>query len=103
VEAVAVRVRALATGKLIFATSTSRLNVALPQSGAFEVDVTLQLNVPAGRYLCETVTVDRVQSIDLAMGPVVRLDVLEGKSFWGTVQMNPVMKLSERSSLQPAL
>jgi ABC-type sugar transport system ATPase subunit len=110
-EPVAVRVRALATGKLIFSTSSSRLNVPLPASGPFAAEVTLQLNVPPGRYLCETVAYERVQNYDVAMGPVIRLDVTEGRSFWGSVQMNPVMRVwedgspvasSQRTSLQPA-
>ena len=101
-EPVMVRIRALSTGKLIFSTSNSRLKVPLPASGPFEVEVGLQLNVPAGGYLCETIAYDRMENREKVMGPVVRLDVSEGKSFWGTVQMNPVMSVCNGEAHPPS-
>jgi ABC-type polysaccharide/polyol phosphate transport system ATPase subunit len=92
-EHVAVAVRALHTGKLIFATSTSRCNVAMPPSGPFLLEVELQLNVPVGNYVVETGVYDPIRHRQIATGPVVRLQVREGASFWGSVQMNPTMAL----------
>jgi len=91
IEPVVVRIRSTSTGKVVFSTSSSRLGVVLPHYGPFTVELCLQLNVPSGRYLCETVAWDQIEQRDAAIGPVVRFNVIEGPSFWGTVQMNPAM------------
>lgn len=93
-EAVGVRIRALTTGELVFATSCDRLGVELPPIGPFEVEVDLQANLPAGSYVLEVVTWDRDRNRDAATAAPVRLQVLEGRSFWGSVQMNPGMRLT---------
>jgi ABC-type polysaccharide/polyol phosphate transport system ATPase subunit len=98
-EPVGVKVRALSTGELVFATSTTRLDVQLPQSGAFGLDLSVQLNLPAGNYVVETTTWDPRHNRDAAMGPALRIEVLEGASFWGQVQMNPRMELVPVSDL----
>ncbi len=94
-EPVAVCARPPARGRWFSSTSNSRLGVALPDHGSFTLEVHLQLNVPSGRYLCETVAWDNIQQRDTAVGPVVRINVIEGRSFWGSVQMNPAMTVVE--------
>jgi ABC-type polysaccharide/polyol phosphate transport system ATPase subunit len=92
-ELVGVRVRALHNASVVFSTSSSRCKVELPPRGAFVVEVGLQLNVPAGNYVIETGVYDPIRHRQAASGPVIRLEIQEGASFWGSVQMNPTMAL----------
>lgn len=91
-EPVGVRVRALHTGEVVFATSTSRLKVELPSHGPFGLQLEIQLNVPEGNYVVETVTWDRRHNREAGTGPVARIAVAKGVSFDGPVQMNPTMR-----------
>lgn len=93
-EPVAVLVRALHTGEVLFATSTTRLDVEL-DVGPFEVWLDLQANLKPGNYVIETVAWDPRRNRHAAVGPATGLEITQGASFWGTAQMNPVMRLRD--------
>jgi ABC-type polysaccharide/polyol phosphate transport system ATPase subunit len=88
------RVHTLRTGQIIFSTSTRRHGLALPASGPFRLEVELQMNVPPGWYRLESFSWDYRRDREFATGPSTTLEVVEGVGFWGTVQMNPSMRLA---------
>jgi lipopolysaccharide transport system ATP-binding protein len=90
-EHVGLRIRALHTGEAVFATSSKHCRLELPAVGPFTVDTELQANVPPGSYVAETSVWDPRRSRDAYIGPVARIDVVEGQSFWGPIQMNARM------------
>ncbi len=90
-EHVGLRIRALHTGEAVFATSSKHCRLQLPEVGPFTVDAELQVNVPPGSYVAETSVWDPRRGRDAFVGPVIRIDVVEGPSFWGRVQMNARM------------
>jgi ABC-type polysaccharide/polyol phosphate transport system ATPase subunit len=92
-EPVAVRLRALHTGELVYATSSVHQKLQLPLRGEFVLATDLQLNVPPGNYALEIVVWDRRNNCEAFTGPIQRLEIDEGSSFWGHVQMNAAMKL----------
>jgi ABC-type polysaccharide/polyol phosphate transport system ATPase subunit len=94
-KACTLRVRALATGKVLFAVSTEQCGVVLPEEGSFELDIELELNVSAGVYAVETAVWDRAVQRDVLRGPSITLQVAEGQAFSGTVQMHPRMHLAQ--------
>ena len=98
-EQVGLRVRAMQTGEIVFSTDTHRCRVALPDAGAFTLDVELQMNVQPGMYVVETTLFDTRLERLLAMGPSVCVRVTEGRIFRGAVQMNPSVQLSVDESV----
>lgn len=94
-EIVGLRIRALQTGERVFSTSSSHCKLELPPLGPFVVDVDLQLNVPAANYIIETYVWDPIRHRELTTGPVTRVQVTPGPSFYGPVQMNAEMKLAQ--------
>jgi lipopolysaccharide transport system ATP-binding protein len=99
IEPVGLSVRAMHTGQQIFASGSSRFALEFPPSGPFEVEVDLQMNVPVGRYLIETVVWDLVAERAMAGGPSVMVDITQSTSFWGSVQLNPRMRLNNQVQL----
>ncbi|HEY9449691.1 MAG TPA: ABC transporter ATP-binding protein [Gemmatimonadaceae bacterium] len=87
------RVRAMNTGKTLFAATTQQCGITLPEDGPFEIELELQFNVPHGVYSIETSVWDRATHRDVARGPAVTLQILEGQSFFGSVHMQPSMRL----------
>jgi lipopolysaccharide transport system ATP-binding protein len=91
-EVVEVRLRAMETGQLVYATSTDRCGLALPPAGPLRLQVQLQMNVPPGLYALETaVYCTRAQRV-VAQGPFATVNVREGPTFWGVVQLNARMR-----------
>jgi lipopolysaccharide transport system ATP-binding protein len=99
-EPVGIRVLATDTGKTLFASSNTRCGTPLP-AGPFELEIDLQMNLPPGIYLVETVVWDQTREADAARGPSACVEVIEGVGFYGTVQLNPRLRL--RSRTEPAL
>jgi lipopolysaccharide transport system ATP-binding protein len=89
---IAVRVRALHTGQLLFVADANDSGIRLPTHGRFSVDVALDLNVRPGLYRVEIIVRDH-RSNRLSSGPAFNVQVKGGPSFWGRVQMNPRMHL----------
>jgi len=89
----AIRVREMNTGKSLFAISTRECGVELPENGRFDVEIELQFNVPPGVIAVETAVWDRATHRDLARGPSVTLQLVEGIKFAGSVHMQPRMRL----------
>lgn len=98
-EVVFIRLRALENGQILFATANDAFQLELPRSGAFTLEITLQMNVPAGVYIVETVVRDRHHGQRLALGPRASVQVVESKPFYGIVQMNAEFRLLPGSNL----
>jgi ABC-type polysaccharide/polyol phosphate transport system ATPase subunit len=79
--------------------------VPLPVSGPFEYEVTLQMNVPAGNYTAYPVVWDSAAYRDVIIGPSLHIEIVDGKPFYGPVQMNlewRVIQTAALSSSAPA-
>ncbi|HEU4563216.1 MAG TPA: polysaccharide ABC transporter ATP-binding protein [Gemmatimonadaceae bacterium] len=101
-QAVSLRVRSSQTGEVLFETSTLRLGVPLPESGAFTVEAELQMNVPAGVYTLESFVWDRLRDRQSFAGPRIHVQVQGGEDFAGPVQMNPRLQLVEGAAASAA-
>lgn len=97
-ETILVRVRSAQSGETVFETSSDRLDVGLPATGAFVLRLDLQFNVPAGLYLLEALAWDRQIGRVSFTGPVAAVEVRGGEEFSGAVQMNPRLALDVGSS-----
>jgi ABC-type polysaccharide/polyol phosphate transport system ATPase subunit len=96
--AIGVRIRSLESGGVLFATHFVELNAKLRPGRDFVLDVGLQMNVPPGMYTAEVVVWDPLSQSDVATGPIGRVSVAPGSRFWGSVQMNPRVRLSDLAS-----
>jgi energy-coupling factor transporter ATP-binding protein EcfA2 len=97
-EEITVRVRSMETGQILFAIGNYALGMELPRSGSFALTVELQMNVPPGLYLVETLIQDRMRGQLLVTGPQTSVQVSKGRIFRGTVQMNGQMQVLGREN-----
>jgi ABC-type polysaccharide/polyol phosphate transport system ATPase subunit len=88
-----VKVRSLNSGEFVTNVGTIQLGTRLPGRGGFTLRFSLQFNVPAGLYRVETVVWDHRHDRLAVEGPSGSVEVQEGAPFWGTVQMNPAVRL----------
>jgi lipopolysaccharide transport system ATP-binding protein len=92
-QAVHLRVHSAETAEPLFATNTALCGMRLPATGSFELDVTLQMNVPAMVYRIHSRVWDTETGRDVYPGPSVHVRVTEGAAFFGAVQMNARLHL----------
>jgi len=90
---VMLRVASVETGITVFSTDTALNGIALPYSGAFTLEVDLQLNVPSSVYTIQSLVWDTLTSREVFPGPSAQVNVAEGLAFVGSVQMNPRLRL----------
>lgn len=88
-EAISLSVSVVETGEVVYSTNTALCGVTLPYAGAFELDVVLQMNVPANLYTIRSLVWDQVTCREVFPGPSMQVSVSESTAFSGTVQMNP--------------
>ena len=93
IEPLAIRMRSLRTGGIVYSSGSRRLSLDLGQPGPFEVHVTLQANVPAGSYMMEVGAQDLLKRKDFATAPSAMIRVSEGIGFKGSVQLNADMRV----------
>lgn len=91
--AIGFRVVAAQTGEMIFASGTERTDTRLPERGKFDLTAELQMNVPGGVYLLETLVWDRQRSQQLVAGPATYIRVEDDHSFVGSVNLLPHVSL----------
>jgi ABC-type sugar transport system ATPase subunit len=91
VPRITVAVRSGRTGEIVSLTSTTRNRIDLPRTGEFALETELQMNVPPGFYLLETSLWDHRADREVETGPTAYLEVADGPSFHGAVQMNARM------------
>lgn len=94
-ESVMLRVASVETGITVFSTDTALNGIALPHSGAFTLEIDLQLNVPSNVYTIQSLVWDTLTSREVFPGPSAQVNVAEGLAFVGSVQMNPRLRLQE--------
>jgi ABC-type polysaccharide/polyol phosphate transport system ATPase subunit len=94
VDPVAIVVRSGVTGAVMAAISTTTCGVSPPTDRVFHIETSLQMNVPAGIYLLETLVWDRKTHTALEKGPSTVVVVEEGAVFVGQVQLNARMELA---------
>ena len=89
IEPLRITVRAAQSGQVVYASGFGgELSARLPRSGGFDVEFELQMNVAPGIYLIETEVSNRRSGLRMLAGPSAYLQVTEGSSFRGTVQLN---------------
>ncbi len=93
--AVAVRVRALHTGEILYVSDSRDCDVELPGEGEFSLDIVLDMNVSPGLYALETVVRDFGSRRRVQVGPSIPVQVRVGQNFQGSVQMNARMERAE--------
>lgn len=89
----AVRIRDLRRGNVLSVVDTADAGVTLPPSGDFEVEMSLEFNVPPGLYCAEVIVRNIVRKRPVSVGPALTIQVDGGPTFWGSVQMNAEMAL----------
>jgi ABC-type polysaccharide/polyol phosphate transport system ATPase subunit len=93
---IAIHLRSLQTGQLLFRTSSARLGIVLPQGNVpFELEVTLAMNVEPGVYQIEAAYFDRsrTRGKKRAKGPRATITVEPDPAFVGRVYASPTMQL----------
>jgi lipopolysaccharide transport system ATP-binding protein len=100
-EPLAIRVRSLRTGSVVYVSGSRRLHAPLGELGAFEVELSLQANLPAGNYLVEAGAQDLLTHRDFASAPSVLFRVTDAGSFRGSVQLNATMRVAEQPAAAP--
>ena len=98
---VGIHLRSLQTGQQLFATSTARMGLELPEDGLFDIDITLDMNVEPGLYGIETSVYDKKQGRAIATGPRVTVQVDVDYSFVGRTFARPSMHLAARAEARP--
>ena len=93
-EIVALTIRNLEDGRLLAAVTTDHGEVTLPRSGAFALEFSLEMNVPAGLYGLDSSVRIKEHRGDVAAGPGAHVQVLKGRPFEGQVQPNAQVTLS---------
>jgi len=94
------RVIATQSGQILFTTSNHACGAKLPAEGPFELELELQMNVPPGLYAVESNLWDSRRGQSTGHGPSAHVQV-EGKDFYGEVQMNPRMRRGEPTGSPP--
>jgi lipopolysaccharide transport system ATP-binding protein len=97
---IAIVVRALTSGQVVFVTGTSVSGIVLPTEGPLDLLVNLQANVPEGLYSLETHVWDLRRKREVAWGPTLTVQVAPNDVFSGTVNMNPRMTLAAPLKLE---
>jgi ABC-type polysaccharide/polyol phosphate transport system ATPase subunit len=93
-ELVALTIRNLEDGRLLAAVTTDHGEVTLPRGGAFELQFSLEMNVPTGLYGLDSSVRIKEHRGDVADGPGAHVQVLKGRPFEGLVQPNAHVSLS---------
>ena len=96
-EPLAIRVRSLRTGSVVYVSGSRRLGVSIEELGPFEIELSLQANLPAGNYLVEAGAQDLLTHRDFAAAPSALFRVTDHGSFRGSVQLNAEMRTVARS------
>jgi ABC-type polysaccharide/polyol phosphate transport system ATPase subunit len=97
----AVRVADVDTGTGLNAVTGFHRGVPLPLRGEFAYHVTLQMNVPPGRYTVEVFIWDSATDAHRIKAPRLEVEVLEHLPFYGGVQLNSTWRAT-KSGLAPA-
>ncbi|MEO8623960.1 MAG: ATP-binding cassette domain-containing protein, partial [bacterium] len=98
----AVRVRSVVTGSLVFESDVESGGMGLPtQSSWFCVQASLQLNVPAGPYYVEMVVRGRDDGREISSGPGAYVDVTAHTIFDGSVQLNLECQITHAEEFGP--
>ena len=92
-HAVSLAVHSAESVEPLFATNTSLAGLRLPARGDFSLDVVLQMNVPVNLYTVRARVWDVAKGVEVFPGPAAPVRVVESAAFFGTVQMNPRIKL----------
>jgi hypothetical protein len=97
-EPLAIRVRSLRTGGVVYVSGSRRLGLSLDTLGRFEIELSLQANLPAGNYMLEAGAQDLLTHRDFAAAPSALFRVTDPGSFRGSVQLNAEMRVVSRES-----
>lgn len=92
------RVRSVQKGQTMFAFNLEAEDIALPESGAFEVAIDLTVNLGGGLYALETSVFDVGERRHLYFGPSVLFQVPVDPGFFGLVNMEHAARLTERAT-----
>jgi len=89
---VLIRIRSIASGQIVSATSTDRFGLDLPEDSAFRVRADFELNLRPGLYAVETYVMDSTRQMERS-GPTAHVQVRDDPAFLGTAQLKPRLRL----------
>ena len=92
-SAVGIQVRALPDERLVFATHTAACGVALPATGAFELEIDVAVNLGPGAYRALGLVWHREERREWARGPSTLFQVERAATSLGPVFVAPRMRL----------
>ncbi|HUF28148.1 MAG TPA: ABC transporter ATP-binding protein [Gemmatimonadaceae bacterium] len=90
---VAVRVRALPSEEAVFRTDAVACGAMLPESGAFNLEIGLDMNVGPGFYRIESLVGEPDSTSEWARGPTLLVRVERRPATVGRAYLNPAMRL----------
>ena len=87
------RVHALPSEEIVFATHTGACGLVLPRAGPFDVEIALDMNVGPGLYRLDAVIGDPLAGRPCARGAAALLRVERASQTAGRTFLNPAMRL----------
>src|SRR5689334_21563895 len=84
----AFRVRDIRTGEDVHSVTGFQRSVPLPVSGAFEYELTVQMNVQPGTYQVQAFVWDAISGQEIVTGSSLLIEVIERMPFYSEVQLN---------------
>jgi hypothetical protein len=90
--AVGVRMRSLPREEIVFAAHTAHCGLTLPDRGAFDLEIDVQMNVAPGTYRAQAVVWDLGTRSELTRGPSTLIAVASHASATGPVFAAPRMR-----------
>jgi hypothetical protein len=94
VDPLGLLVRDTQSGAVVAGLGSHTCGITLPSDGGARIETSLQMNVPPGVYMVETLVWDRKASLALEQGPAAAIVVEEGSPFSGYVQLNAEMRIT---------
>jgi ABC-type polysaccharide/polyol phosphate transport system ATPase subunit len=84
----AFRVRDIRTGEDVHSVTGFQRSVPLPVNGAFEYELTVQMNVQPGTYQIQAFIWDAISRQEVVTGSSLLVEVIERMPFYSEVQLN---------------
>jgi hypothetical protein len=81
------------TGGTVAVLKSADFGVEIVPNSEFEIELALQMNLPPGTYLLQSVAVSSRERKVVQSGPALFVRVTEGAPMYGMVQLNPEMRL----------
>jgi lipopolysaccharide transport system ATP-binding protein len=86
------RVRSIASGQIVSATSSDRFGLQFAADSTFRIRANFELNLRPGLYAVETYLVEQHSPVEYS-GPIAQVQVRDDPAFLGTAQLKPLLSI----------